>query len=430
MEPNRALRAAREARPSVRVPGIPLARAELAELVAAHVYRRTGREAPIDAHYVAKLERGVIRWPSAPYRAALAAVLGVEGPDADATPGFRPQTRPTTAAAGQPDVPDPYPDGDGLLALAERAEVSDIGSAAVEALEEVAELLARAYATTDPAALLVQVRRRAGELAELLDRRTTLAQRRRLLVVGGWLALLGATLHVDLGDRAGAAGARAAAASLGRETGHREIGHREIGAWAVEVAAWTALTDRNWARAARLAADGEALAPVGSPAGVQLAAQSARAAARLGDADGVRAGLARAGAWVDRQTGDRPPDHHFTFDARKLEGYTATALAWARDPAGEDIAREVADRYTAGPPRRLATARIDLGLILARDGRPDEAAALGLLAAESGRLVPSNRWRVAELDAALADRRDVPEAAELHDLMCDGDGSSGTRPVK
>jgi hypothetical protein len=72
---------------------------------------------------------------------------------------------------------------------------------------------------------------------------------------------------------------------------------------------------------------------------VQLAAQSARAAARLGDADGVRAGLARAAAWVDRQTGDRPPDHHFTFDARKLEGYTATALAWARDPAGEDIAR-------------------------------------------------------------------------------------------
>jgi hypothetical protein len=123
---------------------------------------------------------------------------------------------------------------------------------------------------------------------------------------------------------------------------------------------------------------------------------------------------------VDRQTGDRRTDHHFRFDDRKLEGYTATALAWAGDPAGEGIAREVADRYAAGPPRRLATARIDLGLILARDGRPDEAAALGLLAAESGRLVPSNRWRVAELDAALADRRDVPEVAELHERVRDG----------
>jgi hypothetical protein len=412
VEPNRALRAVREARPSVRVPGTSLSRAELAELVTAELYRRTGREAPIDAHYVAKLERGVIRWPSAPYRAALAAVLGVDGPDADAALGFRPPARPTAAVGGRPDVPDPYPEADGLLALAVRAEVSDVGSAAVEALEEVVELLARAYATTDPSDLLVQVRRRAAELAELLDRRTTLVQRRRLLVVGGWLALLGATLHVDLGDRAGAAGARAAAASLGRESDDREIG-----AWAVEVAAWTALTDRDWKRAARLAADGEALAPRGSPAAVQLTAQSARAAARLGDGSGVRAALARAGAWVDRQTGDRPPDHHFAFDARKLEGYTATALAWAGDPGGEDIARGVADRYAAGPPRRLATARIDLGLILARAGRPDEAAALGLLAAGSGRLVPSNRWRIAELDAGLADRRDVPEVAELHERV-------------
>jgi hypothetical protein len=185
---------------------------------------------------------------------------------------------------------------------------------------------------------------------------------------------------------------------------------------------WTALTDRDWARAARLAAEGEALAPTGSPAAVQLAAQSARAAARLDDSSGVRGGLARAAAWVDRQTGDRPPDHHFTFDARKLEGYTATALAWAGDPAGENIAREVTNRHAAGPPRRLATARIDLGLILAREGRPDEAAALGMLAAESGRLVPSNRWRVVEVDAALADRRNVPEVAELHEYVRQGAG--------
>jgi hypothetical protein len=162
------------------------------------------------------------------------------------------------------------------------------------------------------------------------------------------------------------------------------------------------------------------LAPVGSPAAVQLAAQTARAGARLDDPGGVRDGLDRAAARIDRQTRDRPPDHHFTFDARKLETYTATALAWSGDPAGEDIARDVVDRYVAGPPRRLATARIDLGLILARAGRPDEAAALGMLAAKSGRLVPSNRWRVTELDAALADRRDIPEVAELHERVRDG----------
>ncbi len=31
--------------------------------------------------------------------------------------------------------------------------------------------------------------------------------------------------------------------------------------------------------------------------------------------------------------------------------------------------------------------------------------------------MPSNRWRVVELDAALVDRHDVPEAAELHEWV-------------
>src|SRR4051794_31984002 len=117
----------------------------------------------------------------------------------------------------------------------------------------------------------------------------------------------------------------------------------------------------SWRRAARLAAEGEALAPAGSSAAVQLAAQSARAAARLGDAVGVRAGLTRARS--RRRPAVRlpptPPPLHVR--RRKLDGYTATALAWAGDPATESIAREVADRCAAGPPRRFATARIDLG---------------------------------------------------------------------
>lgn len=405
MEPNRELRAARDARPSLRDPGRPLGRAELAELVAAEVFARTRREVPVDAHYIAKLERGVIRWPSADYRAALAAVLGADG---DAALGFRPSAR---AAGDDAAVPAAYAD-DGLLALAARAEVTDVGPAAVEALEQVAELLARAYMSTPPHLLLTEVRRRAAEVAALLDRRSTLAQRRRLLVVGGWLALLGATVHVDLGNRAGAASARCAAASLGRETEHTELC-----AWAVEIDTWTALIDREWQRAARLAAQGEALAPAGTSAAVQLAAQQARAAGRLGDGATVRGALMRAERGVDRQSADRPRDHHFTFDGRKMDGYTATALAWLGDPAGEHVAREVAERYADGPARRLATARIDLGLILARDGRPDEAGHLGVLAADSGRLVPSNRWRVTELDEALAGRRDVPEVAQLHDRV-------------
>jgi tetratricopeptide (TPR) repeat protein len=74
---NRELQAAREATPSVRYPGRALTRAELAELVARHVWEHHGVEAPIDRKYLGRLERGEVRWPNARYRRALREILGV-----------------------------------------------------------------------------------------------------------------------------------------------------------------------------------------------------------------------------------------------------------------------------------------------------------------------------------------------------------------
>ncbi|HEY4004012.1 MAG TPA: hypothetical protein VGM60_02335 [Pseudonocardia sp.] len=90
VQANDELRAARLAHPSPRYPEEPLSRSELAELAAAEVNRRTGREVPIDAHYIAKLERGVIRWPGRDYRIGLRSVLGAA---TDAEIGFRPPRR-------------------------------------------------------------------------------------------------------------------------------------------------------------------------------------------------------------------------------------------------------------------------------------------------------------------------------------------------
>ncbi|WP_219419407.1 tetratricopeptide repeat protein [Pseudonocardia nigra] len=110
MEPNVDLRAARLARPSMRIPGQPLSRAEVAELVAAEVFRRTGREVPVDAHYVAKLERGAIRWPGRHYREALRAVLGAAD---DAELGFHPPQRGDGARVSPALVEAVVADGDG-----------------------------------------------------------------------------------------------------------------------------------------------------------------------------------------------------------------------------------------------------------------------------------------------------------------------------
>jgi transcriptional regulator with XRE-family HTH domain len=75
--PNRLLWAARQAR--------LLTQQQLAEAVGAAHWQLFQREAPIDADHVSKLERGMITWPNARYRAAFRTVLGT---DTDAELGF------------------------------------------------------------------------------------------------------------------------------------------------------------------------------------------------------------------------------------------------------------------------------------------------------------------------------------------------------
>ena len=93
-ERNGRLRAARERLPSHRVPGEHVSRAELADAVNAWLWTHTGRRFDLDDHLIGKWERGVVRYPIAPYRAALRAVFGV---DTDEALGF---VRPRASAAG------------------------------------------------------------------------------------------------------------------------------------------------------------------------------------------------------------------------------------------------------------------------------------------------------------------------------------------
>jgi transcriptional regulator with XRE-family HTH domain len=299
-------------------------------------------------------------------------------------------------------------DVDELLDLARRAEASDVGDTALDAIDLAVAELARRYSYTPPADLLVSVRRRSQDVIRLLAGSATIDQRRRLLVAGGWLSLLTATVHVDLAHRVAARIARDTAAALGREAGEPEL----LG-WSVEGASWEAIVNQEWPTALRLAREGQEIAPAGRSGHVQLTVQEARAAARLGDAGAVHAALDRAGRALQRHPG-AISDHHFVFDPNKLTGYTATALTWLGDPAAEEHAREVIRITTA--PRRLATARIDLALVVLGRDRPDEATALGGLAVDSRCLVPSNIWRAAELDRALADRyADLPETRDYHE---------------
>jgi hypothetical protein len=74
---NDQLRQARERTESPSQPGACLSRQELAELVNAYLWDHHHERVELDANYVGKLERGVIRWPGAHYREALRSILGV-----------------------------------------------------------------------------------------------------------------------------------------------------------------------------------------------------------------------------------------------------------------------------------------------------------------------------------------------------------------
>lgn len=300
------------------------------------------------------------------------------------------------------------------LELARRAAASDVGGETLRRLEMAVDDLAVAYPRTPPAELLERVRRHLAYVAGLLDARKTLAEHQRLLVVGGWLSLLGATCHVDLHQRDAAIARLRTAAGLAEETGHAEIA-----GWCLETEAWQALTDGDYRHAATLSQGAQAVAPTGSSAYIQASAQEGRAWARLGAARETRRQLDRVAALTGNLPAPDRPEHHYRYDPAKADAYTATTLAWLGDPAAEPYARTVLARLQAPADgrvraRRLASARLDLSLALVASGRPDEAAHETLAAVTSGVLVPSNYWRAVEVIGAVEAAR-VPEVVELRE---------------
>ncbi|MEU5877369.1 hypothetical protein [Spirillospora sp. NPDC047279] len=272
--------------------------------------------------------------------------------------------------------------------------------------------LASAYPRSAPADLLVRTRQHLAYVSHLMDARMTLAQRRRLIVVGAWLSLLAATCDIDLGKRPAAAARLRTASQLADHSGHTEIL-----AWALEIQAWQFLTDGDYRRAVSLARSAQEVAPKTGSAFIQATAQEGRAWARLGAAPETRAALTRVERLVSPLRMPERPEHHFRYDPAKSDAYTATTLSWLGDPAAEQYARGVLGRLekpVSGParPRRAASARLDLALALLASHQPDEAAHTAMEALNSGRLVPSNYWRVAEVITAVEALR-LPEAAEL-----------------
>ena len=370
---------------------------------------------PCHRGYISQLEHGTRR-PSVEFAQKLDEVLGAAGllvelakQGMQAPAGF----------AGADDELDAFE-------LARRAAASDVGDIVLTGLEQAADRLAIGYQSTAPIVLLPEIRRHLDYVGQLLDKRATLGQRRRLLVVGGWLSLLAATVDIDLNLRPVAAARLDTATSLAEQAGHAEIV-----AWCLETRAWDALTERDYRRAADLSQAAQRVAPRDGSAFIQATAQEGRAWARLDDQRQARHALAR----VERLASPLPvpdqPEHHFRYDPAKQLAYSATILSWLADQAAENYTREVLARLESGSdggtrPRRIATARLDLALTLAGLGNLDEAAGQTLAALKSGRIVSSSAWRADEIVTAVESHR-LAEAAELreaYDAIATGNGTT------
>lgn len=300
------------------------------------------------------------------------------------------------------------------LELTRRVSASDVGEGTLGRLELVVDDLAVAYPVTAPWELLGRVRQHLDYVARLLDVRKTLTEHRRLLVVGGWLSLLAATLHVDMKHDAAATARLRTAASLAR---HAE--HDEIRAWCYETAAWQVLTAGDYRRAVDLSRLAQQLAPAGSSVAIQATAQEGRAQARLHRHREAYDALNEVARLVGALPSPDRPEHHYRYDPNKSVAYFATTLAWIGDRAAERYAREVIVRLRSAEdagkwPRRVAAANLDLALALLVTNRLDEACEAAARAMGSGRVVPSNHWRALEVVAAV-EAQGLPEAGDLRD---------------
>jgi hypothetical protein len=395
---------------------------ELARLMAARGLgvRELARMTPCNPGHISNLRVGKAR-PSPELAAILDERLEAGGTLAALAP--EPASRRRQLAA----TPDAATDEIAALALVRLAEASDVGSGTVERLELAVDELAIAYPGTPSADLYGRVRSYLGYVGRLLDARMTLAEHRRLLVVGGWLSLLAATTLIDLHRDPAAAAHLRTAAQMARETSHAEIA-----AWCLETQAWQVLTAGDYRRAVDISQAAQEIAPKSGSAFIQATAQEGRAWARLGAAPQTRAALGRVEALVSPLPMPERPEHHYRYDPPKAQVYVATTLSWLGDKAAEGLARQVLAAIEAPEvrprPRRAALARLDLALALTAANKHDEAAGVTMEAIRSGRLAPVDGRRAREIVLAVAERG-APEAAELAEAYQEACGDGGSRPA-
>ncbi|MEV8211016.1 XRE family transcriptional regulator [Streptomyces sp. NPDC079189] len=308
------------------------------------------------------------------------------------------------------------------LEIVSRLSKSDVDNATLEALRITTDRLCSEYPFMPSEQLLTEGRQWLKRVVDLHSKSLTLAQHREVLALSGWLALLVGCVEYDTGARHAAESTRRAALSLASEADHAEVA-----GWGHEMRAWFALTTGDYRGVIAAARAGAQVAPHHSVA-VQLAAQEAKAWARLGDRRQVEVALDRGRRLLEGMPHPENLDHHFVVDPAKFDFYAMDCYRLvgedklAQTLAGEVLRAGTDFDGTERSPMRNAEARVTLGVTAARSGDLEQALIHGERALQGPRQsVPSLIMTSRELAAVVRQRYSAEPAAQeylahLHDL--------------
>jgi tetratricopeptide (TPR) repeat protein len=288
-------------------------------------------------------------------------------------------------------------------------------------LEGSVSRLRRSYSKTPPTELAAAIHDRLHIIKHVLGYGLSRSHRRDVEASATWLTLLLATVYFDLG--------RSELAWVYRDVALQaanDLGHRELEAWAWETPAWFALMTHDYRDAVELCEQGQSTAP-NTSVRIAVHMQEVRARARLGEHAETTSAIRRAQDAADRVPPAAHLDDHYTFDPSKIDFYAATAfLHLGNYREAERHARDVI-AASSDPksgnywPTRVGSARMDLGMALARRGAVDVAAYEASQAFEGPFVRRSTLVRGQELANVLRGHSDVLEVREFLDrLPCMG----------
>lgn len=423
-QPNDQLLTARVRNPSRAVPGEPMSRQEPAEAVNTWLRQTTGKHYSLDAHTIARYERGKVRRPGAHYRAALRHVLDVA---TDAELGFRPNR------SDAPNSPRELvsPSGDDLgvsptefvnRLVIETPLPSRVGWTDVEQVRATTRALAMSENMFGGG---LSCEAAAGQLrwaARLLEARADTPVREAVLEAVGNLAGVVGFSAFDIGNQTAASKCFKFAlwcAEEGRSWSLRAAALADMARQAMylgDLDDALSLIEFAQVRSDRLTATGRAM----------LSTVRARLLGRLGRHDDAIAEVARADAHFADHSPDDDPPWLVYYDEAEHHGVTGRALApiaiARREPGAAAERLGTAVRlHSADYPRSRAFSRIRPATLLVAAGDPHEAVSIGRQAVAEAAPLHSDRLALELRNLARASVRHghLPEVEELrHTLNC------------